>query len=227
MSQAPLRGVDRDLLVAVGRQGEATVADLTGALHVTATAVRQRVERLIGDGFIDRDKIPAGRGRPTYRYRLTIAGQKAVGAKTADLATALWHEVKAIEDPAIREQVLRGVARRMGSMVAAELNAVCPTGAVVQLSAVMSSRDVAMAPAAGPGGLPVLDIGTCPYPTLTAGADGQDVDRTMCQLEERMFSEALGRPVQLSSCRLDGDHHCQFTAVDAVKTASSSDQNPA
>ncbi len=38
------------------------------------------------------------------------------------------------------------------------------------------------------GGLPVLDIGACPYPTLRHAPD----DRSLCKLEEEMFSEALG-----------------------------------
>ncbi len=59
------------------------------------------------------------------------------------------------------------------------------------------------------GELPVLDIGECPYPSLTDASE----DRAMCRLEEQMISEALGQPVHLSSCRLDGDACCQFSAV--------------
>ena len=63
--------------------------------------------------------------------------------------------------------------------------------------------------------LPVLDIGACPYPTLTDASD----DRSMCRLEEQLFSEALGQPVHLSSCRLDGDDCCQFSPVQESKTS--------
>ena len=41
-----------------------------------------------------------------------------------------------------------------------------------------------------------------------------------------MFSEALGRRVELSSCRLDGDHNCQFTAVGAVKPVPGTSVDP-
>jgi predicted ArsR family transcriptional regulator len=45
----------------------------------------------------------------------------------------------------------------------------------------------------------------------------------MCRLEEQMISEALGQPVHLSSCRLDGDACCQFSAVPAeLPTAGAS-----
>ena len=220
MAFTHLRSVDRDLMLAVRRLGSAGIGDLTEALGVTATAIRQRIDRLIADGLLDREKIVAGRGRPTYRYRLTLAGQQAAGAKTSDLATALWQEVIAIEDEAVRGQILAGVAVRMGSMFAAELARNGSQRSVAELTAVMSARDVAIAAVEVPGGLPVLDIESCPYPAMTTG-DGDDADRTMCKLEERMFSEALGRPVHLSSCRLDGDDCCQFTASQPINSQRS------
>jgi hypothetical protein len=45
----------------------------------------------------------------------------------------------------------------------------------------------------------------------------------MCRLEEQMISEALGHEVQLSSCRLDGDSCCQFTAVQPWQDATPPD----
>ena len=51
------------------RGGEAWgVGELTELLGVTATAVRQRIERLLEMGLIEREKVVAGRGRPTFRY---------------------------------------------------------------------------------------------------------------------------------------------------------------
>lgn len=221
MASPNLRTIDRDLLVAIRRLGAAGVGDLTESLGVTATAIRQRLDRLIADDLIQREKVVAGRGRPTYRYRLTLAGQQAAGAKTSDLATALWHEVMAIDDASIREQILSGVAVRLGSMFASELSAGGQGSTLEQLTALMSDRDVAIASVELPGQLPVLDIESCPYPAFTGGA-GDEADRTMCKLEEKMFSEALGRPVHLSSCRLDGDSCCQFTTSEE----QASSENP-
>lgn len=215
MTATNLRTIDRDLLIAIRRLGAAGIGDLTESLRVTATAIRQRIDRLIASDLIHREKVVSGRGRPTFRYRLTMAGQQAAGAKTSDLATALWHEVMAIDDPSIRERILSGVAVRMGSMFATELANAGEGNRLEQLTAILSARDVAIASVDVPGGLPVLDIEACPYPGLTGGI-GEDVDRTMCKLEEKMFSEALGRPVHLSSCRLDGDSCCQFTAGDVA-----------
>ncbi len=45
-----------------------TVIDLASALEVTATAVRQRLTRLMAQGFVERSSTKAGRGRPSHFY---------------------------------------------------------------------------------------------------------------------------------------------------------------
>lgn len=195
------------------RDGDAWgIGELTEALGVTATAVRQRIERLLEMGLIDREKVVAGRGRPTFRYRLTISGHRDAGANPADLADAMWREIVAVEDATIRNQLLSAVAARLGQQFASQVGSDQSEDSFQQrmekLSEAMSSRQMVTAVTTA-GELPVLDIGLCPFPTLTDASE----DRAMCRLEEQMISEALGQPVHLSSCRLDGDDCCQFSAV--------------
>jgi predicted ArsR family transcriptional regulator len=225
LNPSPPRDVDREALVAIRQVGSAGIGDLVSSLNVTATAIRQRVERLLQSGMIEREKCVAGRGRPTYQYRLTVKGQQAAGARLADLAEALWREVMSLDDPEIRERVASGAARRMGAQFAREAAAHLSDSSeggddspLQRLSKVLSARQMVanVADSADGQGLPVLDISVCPYPSLTDG----DVDRSMCRMEEKMFSEALGQPMQLSSCRLDGHPCCQFTATGATASLS-------
>ena len=124
----------------------------------------------------------------------------------------MWREILAIPDPGMRDEVLSGVAARLGRQYAAQISggngSADLTERVQQLSQLMAARHVSVE-VSDAGELPVLDICTCPYPSLTDSSDR----RAMCQLEEQMISTALGQDVQLSSCCLDGDSHCQFTAV--------------
>ncbi len=220
-----LRAVDRQLLEAIRRldvsQGDAVgIGQLIDQLGVTATAVRQRIERLLEMGLIEREKIVHGRGRPTFHYHLTILGYRRLGANPTDIAEAMWREILAISDRQTRDQVLAGVAARMGRQYASQISAEQASASSAsesfdqrmrQLSRLMTARHIPVA-VSNCGSLPVLDIGACPYPSLTDASD----DRAMCHLEEQMISEALGQRVHLSSCCLDGDTSCQFTAVDAT-----------
>jgi len=197
------------------------VGELTDLLGVTATAVRQRVERLLATGLIEREKVVAGRGRPTYRYRLTVAGHQRAGADPSELVDAMWREIVAMPDTETRERLLSAVAARLGRQFHEQLRQLLsksgdsPAGnpptlddRVRQLSQMLTDRSVETG-VSNAGDLPVLDVGSCPFPSLTEASE----DRAMCRLEEKMFSEALGHPVHLSSCRLDGDSCCQFTPV--------------
>ena len=188
------------------------VCELTELLGVTATAIRQRIERLLESGLIDREKLVAGRGRPTYRYRLTVMGHRKAGANPADLADAMWREILAVPDESIRNQLVSAIAARLGQQFAMQVasgqTADSFEDRMQKLSEIMTARQM-ITEVSRAGELPVLDIGVCPFPTLTDASD----DRTMCRLEEQMISEALGQPVHLSSCRLDGDECCQFSAV--------------
>lgn len=216
MAAEPLRSVDRELLMAMRGCETWAIGELTDQLGVTATAVRQRIERLLEMGLIERQKVVAGRGRPTFQYRLTVEGQRSAGANPADLADAMWREILAIEDDELRSQILSSVAARRGRQFAAQVTADASDdpsadsfeSRMQKLSAMMAAQHMATE-VNHLGQLPVLDIGACPYPSLTDASE----DRAMCRLEEQMISEALGQPVHLSSCRLDGDSCCQFSAV--------------
>ena len=208
-----LRSVDRELLMAMRVGGEMGIGDLTMKLGVTATAVRQRIDRLLEMGLIDREKIVAGRGRPTYRYRLTVTGHRCVGTNSTDLADAMWREILAIGDEGLRAKILSAIAARLGRQYAAGEKHDSFEARMQKLSEMMSARHMATE-VSHSGRLPVLDIGACPYPSLTDASE----DRAMCRLEEQMISEALGQPVYLSSCRLDGDDCCQFSAANPHDT---------
>ena len=68
-------------------------------MGVTATAVRQRLQRLMAEGLIERHTERKGRGRPNHRYSLTEKGERSAGTNFSDLAVVLWEEIKAVDDP--------------------------------------------------------------------------------------------------------------------------------
>ena len=90
-----------------------TVTDLAAALEVTATAVRQRLTRLMAQGFVERSSTKAGRGRPSHYYALTGKGRRKAGSNFGDLAVALWKEIVAIQDPSVRRVLIQRVSERL------------------------------------------------------------------------------------------------------------------
>lgn len=195
------------------RQSESlSIADLAAVMNVTATAVRQRLTRLMAQGYIDRATARAGRGRPSHQYRLTAKGRRKTGSNFADLAIALWQEVRAIQDLDVRRGLFQRLAKRLADVYADQIAGETIDEKMESLATLFGERKVPFTVTHGEGKLPVLTALACPYPDLA------EQDRTICSMERILFSELLGEQVSLSQCRLDGESCCTFE-VRAVGTS--------
>src|SRR5438477_12011762 len=83
---------DRGLIELLRQRGQLSVSDLTAAMKVTATAVRQRLSRLMRQDLVRREathnEAAKSRGRPTHQYALTEKGRRQTGSNFADLTIA-------------------------------------------------------------------------------------------------------------------------------------------
>jgi predicted ArsR family transcriptional regulator len=194
---------DLTLLDLLRERGAMTVAELAAELDVTATAVRQRLNRLMAHQYIERTATKKGRGRPKHHYRLTEKGIRKAGSNFADLAVALWQEIRGIEDLQVRKGLLQRVAKRLAVMYADKFDGRSLEQRLLALTDLFAERRVPVDIEPGEA-LPVIKATACPYPDL---ADG---DRSICAMERFLVAELLGTPVRLAACRQDGDTSCTF-----------------
>jgi predicted ArsR family transcriptional regulator len=200
----PVESSDRALLELLNQSGALGIGELAAAMRVTATAVRQRLARLMGQGLIGREATRERRGRPSHRYSLTRQGRRERGSNFGDLTLALWKEVREIKEPEIRAGLLQRLARRMAEMYAGQVHGANLAERMQAVSELFGERQVKFQVEERAGQLPVLTALSCPYPDLA------EQDRAICVLEKALFSELLGTSVRLTDCRLDGDRCCRF-----------------
>ncbi|MEX2175247.1 MAG: ArsR family transcriptional regulator [Pirellulaceae bacterium] len=202
---------DTALLDLLRKHESLSVAQLAAAMEVTATAVRQRLTRLLAQADVQRTTLRAGRGRPVHRYELTEKGRRRAGANYADLAVALWEEIRGIEDPGVRRGLLGRISGRMAALYASQVNGSTLDERMDSLAEIFRERQIPFEVDRS-GDLPMLHAAACPYPGLA------ERDRSVCAMEKNLFSELLGQNVRLSHCRLDGDACCTFepTAASAI-----------
>jgi predicted ArsR family transcriptional regulator len=210
-TQTGVRPVDQAVLDLLRKERSMTVTDMIERLDVTATAVRQRLDRLVEMGLIERSKETAGRGRPTFRYLLSASGWREVGATYADLAMAMWREVHELPESELKDALLQRVTKRMGQAYHDEIPNGTLTERMASMVKVLGERKIP-AKLEQIGNLPVLEVQACPYPGLVTG----EHDRSVCELEQQVLTAAMGQDMQLSQCRLDGHHSCQFRPADAT-----------
>lgn len=195
--------------------GPLSVSQLATQMQVTATAVRQRLTRLSALGFIQRAAVNAGRGRPSHQYDLTEKGRRQTGANFADLAVALWEEIRSIQDPEVRRGLLTRISKRLVEQYAGQIGGRDLPERMKQLAAVFNERKIPFEVDQS-GELPVLRAAACPYPDLA------EKDRAICSVERMMFSDLLGQSVRLSNCRLDGGTCCTFEPSSADRNDANS-----
>ncbi len=198
---------DRQMLDFIRQHGPVTIAALVSEMEVTATAVRQRIQRLIADGLIERQTERKRRGRPNYRYSLSEKGVRSAGNNFADIAAVLWEELKSVEDPTVRRGLLRRIAERLVDRYRNQITGKTVEERMKSLAHLMGERDIPFLVNSDKKS-PSFTALACPYPDLAKG------DRGVCTMEKVMFSELLGENLRLMECRLDGGKCCSFKTDD-------------
>jgi predicted ArsR family transcriptional regulator len=191
-----------DLLRAIG---PLSVAELATAMEVTPTAVRQRLTRMMSQGILQREAQRKGRGRPLHRYTLTDKGLRLTGSNFTDLAMTLWTEIRSIDNPEFRREMLRRIAHAMATKYANQVEGNTPAERLRSLADLLAKRRITVT-VDDTNSHPVLSTHSCPYPNLA------EQDQSVCSMERMMFTELVGEEVQLTKCRLDGDPQCRFQA---------------
>jgi DeoR family transcriptional regulator, suf operon transcriptional repressor len=192
---------DVAILDLLRKSGGMSIVGLARAMNVTATAVRQRLARLMAQGLIEREVARAARGRPSHQYLLTEKGRRQTGANFIDLALALWQEIRAIKDEDVRKGLLQRVAKHLADAYRPEVTGATVGERMEAVKGLFAERKVPFEVDRS-GALPVLTALACPYPELA------EQDRGICAVESMLFRELLGDNVRLTDCRLDGESTC-------------------
>ena len=198
---------DAELLDLLRHSGPMAIADLIEATGVTATAVRQRLNRLMGEGLIQRRVMDeqSRRGRPRHGYEVTEKARRQASTNFADLTVALWNEIRGIQDPTFRRGLLDRIARSMSAIYRDKIKGSTTVERMHEVVDLMAQRDLRFEVDES-GALPILVAHDCPYPDLS------ECDRGICASERMMFAHLLDSKVALDACRLDGASCCEFSA---------------
>jgi DeoR family suf operon transcriptional repressor len=103
----------RALLEVLKRQGEARADELSAALGITVSAVRQHLTALQGDGLVEHEEVRSGPGRPAHRYRLSERGDNLFPRAYAAIVTDLLVEAEAADPELVDRMFARRRDRRV------------------------------------------------------------------------------------------------------------------
>ena len=194
---------DPEFLDLLRTTGPLSVAELADAMEVTPTAVRQRLTRLMSREIIQREALRNGRGRPKHRYWLTDKGMRMTGSNFTDLSMVLWKEVRSLEDPDIRRDMLRRIAQALANGYANQIQGDTPAERLHSVAEILAQRRIPST-VDDTSANPSITAHACPYQALA------EQDHSVCTMERMMISEMVGQDVKLTQCRQEGDEQCRF-----------------
>ena len=196
---------DRAMIALLRKSPSMTVCDLTESMGVTATAVRQRLNRLMALDMVERSRTVEGRGRPSHQYALTDKGRRSSANNLGDLAVVLWEEIQKIPDAATRQQVISGAVERLAEKYESETSGNTVEERMQSVVSMFADRQIPISLETS-SGLPVIKVDGCPYPTLA------QANHDICNMEKELLSKVIGHPIDRCQCRQDGDQCCTYEA---------------
>lgn len=198
----------------IKRNGSATIKELEDLLHVTTNAVRQHLQALQAEGYIERRQVNAGVGRPHHAYTITEKAHELFACHCDDLALTLLEEVFALEGEGRAKLLLNRVSDRLASRYAKSVQGDVLQERVEQLAEALSQRGVLTDVKVQDENVIVLHAYNCPYHELA------QEHRSICEMDEDVMRKVLGSDVNLSACMMDGHRGCSFVVSNKLAAAA-------
>src|SRR4051794_35683908 len=126
----------------IKRNGSATIKELEELLGVTTNAVRQHLQALQADGYVERRQVNAGVGRPHHIYLISAKANELFACHCDDLALTLLEEVFALEGPERAHVLLDRVGDRLAKRYASSVQGEALQDRVEQLAGALHQRGV-------------------------------------------------------------------------------------
>jgi DeoR family suf operon transcriptional repressor len=194
----------RQILEFLQRKRSATIKELEDLLGVTTTAVRQHLVALQADGYVQRQSVPSGVGRPAHTYSITEKARELFACHCDDLALTLLEEVYALEGAERAALLLDRVGNRLAQRYADSVRSEVLQERVEQLADALYRQGVLTGVAQEDEDTIILHAYTCPYHELA------QEHRDVCEMDAKLIRTVLGSDVNLSECMMDGHSGCSF-----------------
>lgn len=188
----------------IKRNGSATIKELEDLLGVTTNAVRQHLQALQADGYIERRQVNAGVGRPHHAYSISAKAHELFACHCDDLALTLLEEVFALEGQERAQLLLGRVGDRLAKRYSSSVRGEMLQDRVEQLAGELYKRGVLTDINVQDENMIVLHAYNCPYHELA------QEHRSICEMDEEVMRKVLGSDVNLSACMMDGHRGCSF-----------------
>jgi predicted ArsR family transcriptional regulator len=199
----------REILVRLRREGPASPDQLATSIGASRTGVLQQLRALEATGFVSRQTVRHGVGRPRHLYDITAEAQQLFPTNYDGLAAGLLAAIGAVGGDALVEQVFVARRRQIGHRLQRELEERIGREAsflerVRALAALQDEQGYLADATVDMDGSIHLREHNCAILDVARG------ERTACDAELALFEEVLGVGVVRESHIASGDRCCSY-----------------
>jgi predicted ArsR family transcriptional regulator len=207
------RTLRREIIERLRRDGPASPDQLATSIGASRTGVLQQLRALEDTGFVSRQAVRHGVGRPRHLYDVTSDAQELFPSNYDGLAAGLLAAIGAVGGDVLIEQVFQARRRQIGDRVRSELDDRLGVDApfvdrVRALAAIQDELGYLADARVDPDGTIVLRENNC---AILAVASGQP---SACSAELDLFREVLGGNVVRETHIASGDRCCSYRIVE-------------
>ncbi|MCU0479054.1 MAG: helix-turn-helix transcriptional regulator [Chloroflexi bacterium] len=208
---APDDALGRAILLALREGGPSGPDALATRLQMSRTSTLQRLRELETAGFVARQAVRHGVGRPRHLYDITSAAQRSLPANYDGLATTLLESIAEVGGDALVEEVFQARRRLLGDRIRARFaERLGPDASLAdkvrELAVVQDESGYVCRAEVTPvnGGPLELREHNCAILGAAAGHPAA------CRAELQLFEEVLGARVVRTSHIATGDRCCSY-----------------
>lgn len=185
------------------RRGQGSVRELSEALGLTPTGIRQHLALLQRDTLITCNEVRGPVGRPHYIFTLTESGRAVFPRSYDTLAEGLLDEIRASQGSEAVVNLLRKMGSRLASPYKGIMEGKSLAERVAHTTRILQERGN-LADWEDSEGEYVLSIYSCPYDRVASKHP------EMCQLDQEFIKGLIGSEVQKGDCWLHGNLRCAY-----------------
>ena len=198
-----MQATRQEILDYLRRHSQASVRELGGHLHLTATGIRQHLTVLERDGLVESREERGHVGRPALVYRLTPVGDALYPKKYDALANALIEEARGLLGPDALQKLMKRVAARFAEPYQVRVDGKAPFERAAEATRIIQERG-ALAEYAREGDDVLIRQRTCPFPGVATR------NSAVCALEVEFVRRLVGADARLTTSLLRGDGACTY-----------------
>ena len=184
-------------------QRQATIKQLSEVVGINGISVRHHLINLQAEGLVTAEEQRRGVGRPAFVYRLTEKGMEKFPTNYLKLTNYLLTELEETLSPEEVEATFKRIGKKQAEE-STNIDKNQPIETQLEQLANQLASDRFLLSWKKEGDSIILQSDNCPY--LHVGKEHPEI----CRIDEKLFSEALGREVQLETCMLRGDPRCTY-----------------